>query len=59
VALWREGLLARGVLRDETRGCRHHPQPERFRARRADSLPMSGALLRKLAQRSIGPYSRS
>jgi hypothetical protein len=34
VALWREGLLARAVLRGATRGYRHHPQLERFRARR-------------------------
>ena len=34
VALWREGLLARAVLRGKTRGYRHHPQLERFRARR-------------------------
>ena len=34
VALWREGLLARAVLLDETRGYRHHPQLLRFRARR-------------------------
>jgi hypothetical protein len=33
VALWREGLLARAVLRGETRGYRHHPQLERFAAR--------------------------
>jgi hypothetical protein len=32
VALWREGLLARAVLRGETRGYRHHPQLQRFRA---------------------------
>ena len=32
VALWREGLLARAVLRGRTRGYRHHPQLERFRA---------------------------
>lgn len=31
LALWREGLLARAVLRGETRGYRHHPQLERFR----------------------------
>lgn len=30
VALWREGLLARAVLRGETKGYRHHPQLERF-----------------------------
>jgi Pyrimidine dimer DNA glycosylase len=32
VALWREALLARAVLRGKTRGYRHHPQLERFRA---------------------------
>jgi hypothetical protein len=31
VALWREALLARAVLRGETLGYRHHPQLERFR----------------------------
>jgi hypothetical protein len=35
VALWREGLLARAVLRGETRGYRHHPQLARFRAHSA------------------------
>lgn len=32
VALWREALLAKAVLREETRGYRNHPQLERFRA---------------------------
>ena len=32
VALWREGLLARAVLRGATRGYRRHPQLQRFRA---------------------------
>ena len=32
VALWREALLARKVLGGRTRGYRHHPQLERFRA---------------------------
>lgn len=31
VAVWREGLLARAVLRGRTRGYRHHPQLRRFR----------------------------
>jgi len=31
VALWREGLLARAVLRGMTVGYRHHPQLLRFR----------------------------
>jgi hypothetical protein len=30
VALWREGLLARAVLRGRTKGYRHHPQLQRF-----------------------------
>ena len=32
MALWREALLARAVLRGETRGYRHHPQLQRFQA---------------------------
>jgi hypothetical protein len=35
VALWREALLARAVLRGETEGYRHHPQLVRFRACRS------------------------
>lgn len=31
VALWREALLAREVLRGHTVGYRHHPQLDRFR----------------------------
>jgi hypothetical protein len=31
VALWREALLAKAVLRGTTRGYAHHPQLERFR----------------------------
>lgn len=31
VALWREALLAREVLRGNTLGYRHHPQLERFK----------------------------
>jgi hypothetical protein len=38
VALWREALLARAVLRGKTRGYRFHPQLERFRNR---SAPLS------------------
>ncbi len=32
VALWREALLARAVLKGETRGYRHHPQLHRFQS---------------------------
>ena len=35
VALWREALLARAVLRGQTTGYRHHPQLHRFRAHAA------------------------
>jgi hypothetical protein len=35
VALWREALLARAVLRGETRGYRHHPQLLRFQSHAA------------------------
>jgi Pyrimidine dimer DNA glycosylase len=30
IALWREGLLARAVLKGETRGYKNHPQLLRF-----------------------------
>lgn len=35
VALWREALLARAVLRGETAGYRHHPQLLRFQSHAA------------------------
>ncbi len=38
VALWREGLLAQTVLKQATKGYRHHPQLARFRAQ---SSPVS------------------
>jgi hypothetical protein len=38
VALWREALLARAVLKGETKGYVHHPQLLRFRA---ESLPVN------------------
>lgn len=30
VALWREALLVKAVIRGETRGYKHHPQLQRF-----------------------------
>jgi hypothetical protein len=46
VAAWREALLARAVLRGETRGYTRHPQLERFSAhpspRRAISAYLAG-----------------
>jgi len=44
VALWREALLARAVLRGETRGYRHHPQLARFRAHASPRLAISAYL---------------
>jgi Pyrimidine dimer DNA glycosylase len=41
VALWRETLLAQEVLRGSTKGYRHHPQLERFRAHSAPLTAMS------------------
>ncbi|HEY5972070.1 MAG TPA: pyrimidine dimer DNA glycosylase/endonuclease V [Pseudoxanthomonas sp.] len=41
VALWREALLARAVLRGETRGYRHHPQLERFRTHSSPRLAIN------------------
>ena len=48
VALWREGLLARAVLRGATHGYRHHPQLERFRAQ-ASPLAAINTYLRAVA----------
>ena len=44
VALWREALLARAVLRGETRGYRNHPQLARFRSQ-ASPLAAIGSYL--------------
>ncbi|MEO8133298.1 MAG: pyrimidine dimer DNA glycosylase/endonuclease V [Betaproteobacteria bacterium] len=44
VALWREALLARAVLRGETRGYRSHPQLERFRSQSAPLSAISAYL---------------
>ena len=41
VALWREALLARAVLRGKTRGYRHHPQLQRFQTHPAPRLAIN------------------
>ena len=41
VALWREALLARAVLRGRTRGYLHHPQLDRFRLQRRPRAAIS------------------
>jgi Pyrimidine dimer DNA glycosylase len=53
VALWREGLLARAVLKGATRGYRHHPQLERFRAH-ARPLAVINTYLRAVAIEAEG-----
>jgi hypothetical protein len=44
VALWREALLARAVLRGQTRGYTRHPQLERFRAHRHPRVAINAYL---------------
>ncbi len=44
VALWREALLARAVLRGQTRGYRDHPQLERFKVHPHPRLAISAYL---------------
>jgi hypothetical protein len=44
VALWREALLARAVVRGKTRGYRRHPQLERFLAHESPRLAINAYL---------------
>ena len=44
VALWRESLLARAVLRGETRGYRYHPRLQRFRRHTAPRIAINSYL---------------
>lgn len=44
VALWREALLAKAVLRGETRGYTNHPQLERFKAHPRSRLAINSYL---------------
>lgn len=57
VALWREALLARAVLRGETRGYRNHPQLERFLAQAAPVSAINSYLLGVHAEASARGYS--
>ena len=57
VALWREGLLARAVLRGETRGYKAHPQLHRFRAQRSPALAIDAYLLAVHAEAGVRGYS--
>ena len=56
VALWREGLLARAVLKRQTKGYRHHPQLERFRAHPAPLAAMNTYLWAVLIEAEARGY---
>lgn len=57
VALWREALLARAVLRGLTRGYRNHPQLERFRCHPAPLSAINAYLLGVHAEAEARGYS--
>jgi Pyrimidine dimer DNA glycosylase len=57
VALWREALLARAVLRGMTTGYTRHPQLQRFRAHSAPRLAINLYLLSIHAEASSRGYS--
>lgn len=56
VALWREGLLARAVLREQTKGYREHPQLVRFRRRADPVAAIDGYLHHVLAEARARGY---
>lgn len=57
VALWREGLLARAVLRGRTRGYRQHPQLERFRSHPEPAAAIDAYLGAVLEEATTRGYS--
>ena len=57
VALWREALLARAVLRGETAGYRHHPQLDRFRAHSTPRTAINAYLAGVLEESQSRDYS--
>jgi hypothetical protein len=57
VALWREALLARAVLRGGTRGYLHHPQLDRFRWHRCPRSAISTYLSAIRAEAARRGYS--
>lgn len=57
VALWREALLAKAVLRGETRGYTHHPQLQRFQAHPQPRLAMNAYLAAVHAEATQRGYS--
>ncbi len=57
VALWREALLARAVLRGMTRGYRHHPQLQRFQSHAAPRQAISVYLAAVHAEATARDYT--
>ena len=57
VALWREALLARAVLRGETTGYRHHPQLLRFQSHAAPRSAINAYLRSVLVEAESRGYS--
>jgi hypothetical protein len=57
VALWREALLARAVLRGETRGYTRHPQIERFKAHPCPRLAINSYLAAVYVEASVRGYA--
>jgi len=57
VALWRESLLARAVLRGQTTGYRNHPQLQRFRTHAAPRSAIANYLAGIYAEATARGYS--
>lgn len=57
VALWRETLLAKAVLRSGTRGYRYHPQLARFRAHASPRAAINAYLAAVHAEAAARGYA--
>jgi len=57
VALWREALLAQAVLRNLTKGYRHHPQLTRFQSQRAPRSAINAYLKAVLEEAQSRGYA--
>lgn len=57
VALWREALLAKAVIRGETRGYKHHPQLLRFSSHPHPRLAINAYLAAVHAEATHRGYS--
>ena len=57
VALWREALLARAVLRGKTAGYRHHPQLFRFQSHAAPKSAINAYLRSVFVEAESRGYS--